>query len=106
MARRPRQLKEGVVRRQLMRRAHHAQGGLCFHCQQPFPLEAMTADHYPTPRYAGGKTRADNIVAACAPCNNERNQETNRIGKEFSCVVGDDTPRSPFEILKKSLHNS
>jgi 5-methylcytosine-specific restriction endonuclease McrA len=91
---------EQVTRRQLKRRAYFAQGGLCFYCSQPFAIEEMTADHC-LPRYAGGMTKAGNIVAACAPCNNTRNEETNRRPKGHRYdPIGDDTPRSPFEILK------
>jgi hypothetical protein len=61
-----------------------------------------TADHL-VPLYAGGKTTAGNIVAACLACNTTRNaSETNRRrASEPGLVasVGDDAPRSPFEEI-------
>lgn len=98
--RQPYQVNELQLRRQLARRAWHAQGGLCYFCQQPVTIAQITADHF-VPQYAGGTTKSGNIVAACFPCNNTRNQdETNRRGKAFTgLMVGDDSPRSPFEIL-------
>lgn len=93
-------INERTVFKQMRRRAYDAQGGRCFFCRQAFACEEITGDHL-VPRYAGGTTRPGNIVAACAPCNNSRNSsETNRYGKNFVCVAGDDTPRSPFEVLK------
>jgi 5-methylcytosine-specific restriction endonuclease McrA len=90
---------ELIVFRQMRRRAYHKQDGHCFFCQHWFPFEEITGDHY-VPIYAGGQTRPGNIVAACARCNNTRNApETNRRGKGFRCVAGNDTPRSPFEVL-------
>jgi hypothetical protein len=63
-----------------------------------------TADHL-VPQYAGGKTTAGNIVAACRACNSTRNApETNRRrASEPGLVasVGDDAPRSPFEEILK-----
>src|SRR5215475_14155585 len=89
--------------RQMRIRAWYAQEGRCFFCLEEIPLELITGDHY-KPRYAGGQTLPGNIVAACAACNNSRNgAETDHRGKGFNYVVGDDSPRSPFEILKNKL---
>jgi 5-methylcytosine-specific restriction endonuclease McrA len=67
-----------------------------------------TADHL-VPRYAGGKTVAGNIVAACRACNNARNApETNRrraAEPDLVVSIGDDAPRSPFEALKRLAAN-
>jgi 5-methylcytosine-specific restriction endonuclease McrA len=94
---------EQAVFKQMRTRAWHKQQGRCFFCEEEIPLELITGDHF-VPRYAGGQTLPGNIVAACAKCNNERcSEETNQRGNGFSCVVGDDTPRSPFEILKDKL---
>ena len=53
--------------------------GLCYWCGdqmftdvEPIHPKFCTADHL-IPRYAGGKTVAGNIVAACRACNNARN---------------------------------
>ena len=67
----------------------------------PADPRLATADHL-VPRYAGGKTRAGNIVAACRKCNNERNTETNRSKGGVYYTAGDDTPHSPFAILKNA----
>jgi 5-methylcytosine-specific restriction endonuclease McrA len=40
----------------------------CQYCGQVFPEQKLTFDHY-VPRKDGGRTRWDNIVSACAPCN-------------------------------------
>lgn len=57
------------------------QGGLCFWCARPMRLPApgddgsdpalATAEHL-VPRSRGGTDRQENVVAACAPCNNRR----------------------------------
>ena len=84
--------------------------GLCYWCGdqmftdvEPIHPKFCTADHR-IPRYAGGKTVAGNIVAACRACNNARNApETNRRrAAEPGLVmsIGDDAPCSPFEALK------
>ncbi len=65
-----------------MREAAYArQGGLCYWCEQPMLLDvpanhsrACTADHLLF-RAKGGRTRIDNIVAACRRCNNNRHPE-------------------------------
>jgi hypothetical protein len=48
---------------------------------------------------------AGNIVAACRACNNARNGlETNRrraAESDLVMSIGDDAPRSPFEVLKR-----
>jgi hypothetical protein len=66
----------------------------------------VTADHYPIPRYAGGRTEPGNIVAACAECNYARTAaETNRRRASESGIVavaGDDVLRSPFEVLARA----
>jgi hypothetical protein len=59
-----------------------------------------TADHV-IPVYAGGETKAGNIVAACRECNGKRNPETNRLRKGTRITSGDDSPRSPFDVLNK-----
>lgn len=97
--------------RQLAKKAHYRQGGLCFWCREPMVLvrttpdyrddpKLMTAEHV-VPKYAGGQTRPGNIVAACYHCNNTRNPETNQI-KPGAIVgsVGDDEVSSPFEVLR------
>jgi hypothetical protein len=74
---------------------------------EPTHPKLCTADHL-IPVYAGGRTVAGNIVAACRACNNARNApETNRRRASESDLVvsiGNDAPRSPFERLKSDLH--
>jgi 5-methylcytosine-specific restriction endonuclease McrA len=87
------------------------QRGLCYWYGAPMrtdvePMHSQfcTADHL-VPRYAGGKTVAGNIVAACRVCNNGRHAfETNRRrASEPGLVlsIGDNTPSSPFEVLAR-----
>ena len=40
----------------------------CQYCGTHFPSEELTFDHV-VPRSRGGRTRWDNVVTACAPCN-------------------------------------
>jgi 5-methylcytosine-specific restriction endonuclease McrA len=72
---------------------------------EPTDPKGCTADHL-VPLYAGGKTVAGNIVAACRACNNARNgSETNRRrASEPGLVasIGDDAPSSPFEVLARA----
>jgi hypothetical protein len=96
--RRPRPIPERKLRKRLVRKALHDQGGVCHWCRKPLTPETVTADHL-IPCHAGGQTRAGNIVAACGPCNSSRCSEdvcTGRLPK----TAGDPTVRSPFEILQ------
>lgn len=103
--RRPR-VNETALLRALTRKAYFQQKGKCYHCGDPITLPQATGDHYPIPRYRGGETRPGNIVAACVECNNHRNNETNRHGGRLDRTFGDDTPRSPFEVLKGLFHEN
>jgi 5-methylcytosine-specific restriction endonuclease McrA len=93
-------IDDQTLLRLLTRRAYFKQHGLCYHCNEFVPRSAVTGDHL-IPRYMGGQTRHGNIVASCFECNNQRNRETDRHGGRLNVTVGDNTPRSPFEILKK-----
>jgi 5-methylcytosine-specific restriction endonuclease McrA len=83
------------------------QGWLCHWCGVPMSStpncpRQVTLDHL-TPKYAGGKDRIDNTVAACRTCNSERHPEMNRRKAEeplLVAVVGDPEPQSPFAVLK------
>jgi HNH endonuclease len=103
------------IARRLARRAFYRQGGLCFWCQRLMvwgsrgnangscePLTA-TADHV-KPVWDGGQTLPGNIVSACHECNQARGQITNRTRRgSGKFTIGDDTPSSPFEILRAQL---
>jgi len=91
---------EYALQKLLTHRAYARQDGRCYHCKEAVPFEEITGDHYPIPWYAGGKTRADNIVAACAKCNAPQ-PEAQRTGGALDRTFGDPTPRSPFEVLAK-----
>jgi 5-methylcytosine-specific restriction endonuclease McrA len=102
--------RDHAIGRRLAHRASRSQGGLCYWCQVPMLLfkttpsdepRLMTADHL-VPVYAGGRTVAGNIVAACYQCNNGRNRETERINPgAVIMTIGDPTPSSPFAVLRK-----
>jgi hypothetical protein len=99
----------------LARKLFHRQHGLCFWCKRPMmwgsyggngvcdPLTA-TADHVKSV-WDGGQTLPGNIVAACYECNQARGQVTNRTKRGSKFTIGDDTPSSPFEILRVQLED-
>ena len=43
----------------------------CQYCRGPFKARELTLDHV-IPKSKGGDTSWDNIVSACAPCNNKK----------------------------------
>jgi 5-methylcytosine-specific restriction endonuclease McrA len=47
-------------------------GGVCFYCGSP---DNLTIDHV-VPRSRGGKSTWDNLVTACHPCNNKKDNKT------------------------------
>lgn len=50
-------------------------GFRCQYCRRQLPLSRLTYDHV-LPRCQGGKTRWDNIVMACRPCNGRKAHRT------------------------------
>lgn len=48
----------------------------CQYCSNQFPRNSLTVDHV-MPISKGGKTRWDNVVAACNPCNSRKGNKTN-----------------------------
>ena len=103
MKRRRRKEKDHHSLKSLRTNAARHQRGLCYWCGKP--MEQVTADHL-VPLHAGGKTRPGNIVAACAPCNNERHPELNqRVKVEHDktrgvfASIGNETASSPFAVL-------
>jgi len=74
----------------------------CLMCDVPGCPNQATLDHV-QPVHAGGRSRAGNYVAACRRCNSERHPEVNRTRVSDGMVyasAGDDSPRSPFEVLR------
>ena len=104
---RPYRLDGAKLFRALRAEAARKQNDRCYWCgiimlrnvPQQHP-RYLTGDHL-IPRHAGGATKAGNIVAACRNCNSGRHPELERKKEARSLTVGDDTPRSPFEVLKK-----
>lgn len=47
----------------------------CMYCGNKLPLRKLTYDHV-VPRSRGGKTRWENIVMACYPCNERKANQT------------------------------
>lgn len=47
----------------------------CQYCKRKLPLRKLTYDHV-VPRSKGGKTRWENIVSACYPCNERKSNKT------------------------------
>tara|TARA_Y100000385_G_scaffold288976_1_gene357051 strand:+ start:862 stop:1371 length:510 start_codon:yes stop_codon:yes gene_type:complete len=47
----------------------------CQYCSKSLPRKLLTLDHV-VPISMGGKTRWDNIVAACGPCNSAKGNKT------------------------------
>lgn len=91
--------------RKLRGAAYRAQGGLCWWCRLPMKTECqetdprrLSGDHLV--RLAdGGETKPGNIVAACRECNSTRHPEMNSMGGGLVAQAGDDSVRSPFEVL-------
>lgn len=55
----------------MKREAYERQGGICCHCKNPFPIEAMEGDHI-KPWHEGGKTSAENCQMLCRDCNRHK----------------------------------
>ncbi len=72
----------------LARQAWHDQQGACYWCRDPIDINQAVPD-YKVP----GDDRY--IVAACLECQIKRSK------KNGVMTVGDDTPISPFEVLKR-----
>jgi hypothetical protein len=54
----------------------------------------------------GGQTRPGNVVAACYACNHDRGRVTNQTKWGSKFTIGDDTPSSPFEVLRAQLEEA
>jgi HNH endonuclease len=102
--------------RRLARRAFYRQRGLCFWCQQQMTWgssgsdgvcepHTATADHV-RPVWDGGRTLPGNVVAACYACNQDRGRVTNQTKWGSKFTIGDDTPSSPFEVLRAQLEEA
>jgi 5-methylcytosine-specific restriction endonuclease McrA len=50
-------------------------GWRCCYCGEKFPTHDLTYDHV-VPRSKGGKTRWQNIVTSCSPCNGKKGDRT------------------------------
>ena len=50
----------------------------CQYCGHRFPTESLTFDHV-IPRSRGGRTRWDNVVTACEPCNLKKGNRLPRM---------------------------
>jgi 5-methylcytosine-specific restriction endonuclease McrA len=72
--------------------AHGKQGGRCAYCRSPMRKPQTTADH-DRPRSGGGLTKAENIKAACEPCNNAKRSRT---GKDFRKAISGPRPDGPY----------
>lgn len=81
-------LKYREYLRQKRTKLYHEQRGLCFYCQEPMllakgpasarlPARLVTLDHI-VPKSHGGAI-AENTVAACFSCNNERGDTDARL---------------------------
>lgn len=99
--------RENQELRYLRARAARSQRFLCHWCHLPMQTDVpethprlLTGDHL-IPLYRGGKTIAGNIVAACRECNNLRHPELTSMGGGIVATAGDDSLRSPFEMLAK-----
>lgn len=53
------------------REVYERQGGICPHCSEHYPLEAMEGDHI-TPWSQGGKTTTENLQMLCRECNRRK----------------------------------
>jgi 5-methylcytosine-specific restriction endonuclease McrA len=92
--------------RALRAQAARDQKFLCYWCGEEMRTDvddnhprAVSGDHK-IPKHNGGKTIPGNIVAAHRECNERRHPELNMTKEPRRLSAGDDTPRSPFEILR------
>lgn len=69
------------------------QNGRCKYCLDPLSVKAATRDHV-IPRVAGGLNHKDNIVAACAHCNQTKGHTP--YGK-FMRMISDPKPGEPIK---------
>lgn len=49
--------------------------GICYHCEQKFPLSELTMDHL-IPIARGGKSDKKNCVVSCKDCNTKKGHKT------------------------------
>ena len=49
---------------------------VCQYCNEQFPRSKLTIDHV-LPKFYGGKTKWDNVVASCSTCNHKRGHDFN-----------------------------
>ena len=49
--------------------------GICYHCEQKFPIAELTMDHL-IPLSRGGRSTKKNIVVACKQCNSLKKNRT------------------------------
>lgn len=91
----------------------------CQYCGQVFPQQKLTYDHV-VPRRDGGRTRWDNIVAACGPCNGWKGHnrtirplrmpykpsyyELLAIRKEYPVVVSDESWIEYLDWPAENIH--
>lgn len=61
------------------------QNGRCFYCSTPIERDAATADHK-QPISRGGADHCENVVAACAPCNHEKDNMTTEEYQVFRAL--------------------
>jgi 5-methylcytosine-specific restriction endonuclease McrA len=108
MARRKgKRLSDTNLLRALRAAACRKQNNLCYWCKQQMTFADSnhptfaTADHHPIPKHNGGKTKPDNIIAACRQCNNGRHPELNKTKTPRHLQIGVETYHSPFAILKE-----
>ena len=62
------------IRKKLLAKDPH-----CYWCRTPLTLDTSTADHV-IPLHRGGLDNNNNIVLACAPCNNKRGHDMPELG--------------------------
>lgn len=56
-------------------RIHAKFGGRCAYCGQPIEIKGMQVDHV-LPRFKGGGNEDENLMPACASCNNWKHSFT------------------------------
>jgi 5-methylcytosine-specific restriction endonuclease McrA len=74
-------------KRNVRKRFHVAQDGLCFYCRAPMQIEDSTFDHL-LPLALGGMDRIDNLILACRSCNSEKSHGLlTPLGRELAAQV-------------------
>ena len=76
-------------------------GPVCRICGHEFPIRQLTREHV-IPQCRGGGQGWDNVVPACAPCNNRKGDKLNFLTWENKPLTVD--PKAVERLLRAEIH--